>query len=199
MHFVMDERYDTMSVWLLQWLAIANAVHSITGPGSSMLRGAGAPMRETIYQACIGILYLGSFYLLLQYWGNTSTDVENSFRAELFLTWPFALAAGSLLFTVLANQYFRTSWFSPHDSMLPLILASIALAWGVHTGWLALGLHEPHGRWDAFAVCVITGGIYSIGFAAAAWFLPGLTRSDREQLIRFIPGAGKLVSLRESA
>jgi hypothetical protein len=69
----------------------------------------------------------------------------------------------------------------------------VALALGVHEGWVALGFPAPTGRWDAFMTCILTGGVYTVGFAAAMWFLPGLTPSDREQLIRFIPGGHRFI------
>lgn len=193
MHFVMDEQYDPMSVWILRWLALANAVHSMTGPGSSMLRGAGAPMRETIYQFIIMVVFLGSFYPLHELWGNTSDAYQESFREELLLTWPVALVVGSLVFILMSNRFFKVSLFAPFDQMLPLTVASVALAWGVHAAWFAVGLPMPDGRWEAILACAITGGIYSVGFALAAWFLPGLTATDRDQFIRFIPGAKRFL------
>ncbi len=193
MHFVMDEQYDPLSVWILRWLALANAIHSLTGPGSSMLRGAGAPMRETIYQFIILVVFLGSFYPLHEYWGNTSNELEESFRSELLLAWPIALSVGCLVFILMANRFFKASLFSPFNKMLPISLAAVALALGVHEGWVALGFPAPTGRWDAFMTCILTGGVYTVGFAAAMWFLPGLTPSDREQLIRFIPGGHRFI------
>lgn len=193
MHFVMDEQYDPMSVWILRWLALANFVHSMTGPGSSMLRGAGAPMRETIYQIVIMLVFLGSFYVLHETWGNTSDAYQESFRQELLLTWPLALVVGSLIFIVMSNRFFRVSMFAPFEKMLPLLLAGVGLAWGIHYLWFALGLPSPVGRWDALLICFVTGSIYAMLFAVASWFLPGLTETDREQFIRFIPGARRFL------
>jgi O-antigen/teichoic acid export membrane protein len=198
MRFVMDEQYDELSVWIFQWLALANAVHSITGAGSSMLRGAGAPMRETIYQALIGIFFVCSFYPLHEFWGNTSTQFEESFRHELLLTWPFALIGGSTVFIFMANRFFKAHLFSPLDRMLLVVLAGCFLAWLVDRGWHWLGIWEPTGRWDALVVVGITGSVYTIAFALATWFLPGLTDSDRDQLRRFLPGANRFLPRRES-
>lgn len=193
MRFIMDEQYDPVSVWVLRWVAVANAIHSLTGPGSSMLRGAGMPMRETIYQSLIFVVFIGVFYPLHQYWGNTSTEAMVSFRDEMLLTWPLALVFGSMVFIFMANRFFGSSLFTPFNSMVWIILASALLAGGVHEAWFALGLPEPTGRWEAFLACMVTGGIYSVLFAIAVWFLPGLRETDREQLRRFIPGGHRFL------
>lgn len=191
MRFVMDEQYDPISVWVLRWVAVANAIHALTGPGSSMLRGAGMPMREVIYQVLIFVLFIGSFYPLLVLYGDTSTIAEHSFRTELLLTWPLALSAGSLVFILMANRFFGVARLSPFNRMLPLMAASLGLAWAAHALWFAVGLPQPTGRWDGLVACLVTGGIYSVGFAAAVLFLPGLNQSDRSQLRKFIPGASR--------
>lgn len=194
MRFVMDERFDPVSVWVLQWVSVANAIHAMTGPGSSMLRGAGMPMREVIYQALIFVLFVASFYPMLYLYGDTSDIDGHSFRAELLLTWPLALSAGSLIFIVMANRFFKVPSFAPLNRLTLVIAAGALMAWGVNQGWLLLGLPMPEGRWDGLVACLLTGGVYTLGFALCTWFLPGLTASDREQLLRFIPGASRFLA-----
>jgi hypothetical protein len=93
----------------------------------------------------------------------------------------------------MSNQFFRVPLIAPFERMLPLALAGVALSWGIHELWFALGLPSPVGRWEALLVCGITGSVYTALFAVASWVLPGLTETDREQLIRFLPGARRFL------
>jgi len=178
MMFVMGEdEFMPMTVSALQFLAIAYFVHTLSGPGTSMLRGAGMPLREIAYQLLTAALFLGFFFLMHRY-GD---------RQFVVLTFPVALAIGAALFIYIANRFFRVSPVLPFDQTFPLILAGILLAWLTRTAWDAIPLGLPFTRWPSLLAIACNGCVFTGLFALASWFLPGLTATDKDQLVRFVP------------
>ncbi len=177
-------RYDPLSAQALTVLSMALAIHTLTGPGSSMLRGAGRTAREISYQLATLGLFLGLFYLARR----TGQDSQ-----VVVMTFPLALSVASLGFIALANRFFRVFAFTPFHRMLLLCAAGPLLAWIVRMGWLGVGGELPFTRWYAVVHLAALGIPYTGLFALAAWFLPGLTHGDKDQVLRFVPGAKRVL------
>ena len=183
MRFFQGGRYNDLSAQALVILSVALAIHTLTGPGSSMLRGAGLTLRELSYHILTAILFLlffGVAYTLR--YGDMI----------LVLTFPLAVGAASLAFILVANRFFGVFALSPFHRMLLLAAAGPILAWAVrHAG------HSPDvqdlTRWTAALQIALLGIPYTILFALASWFVPGLTRSDKEQIVKFIPGGQRIM------
>jgi hypothetical protein len=77
--------------------------------------------------------------------------------------------------------------------MALLSAAGPAMAWALREMLPLPGVAEAS-RWDALALIVLMGVPYTALFSVATWFLPGLTRSDREQLVKFIPGGQRVMA-----
>ena len=183
MRLFMGDQYDPLSSEALQWLTIAVAVHTLTGPGTSMLRGAGRPEREIFYQLVTLVGFFALFFLG-QAWGN---------ERIIILSYSGGLALGSIVFIAMSNPYFRSPYTSHLLRMVLLTALGPAFAWGLR----AL-VHLPDvmqaSRWDALGLIVLMGVPYTVLFSVAAWFVPGLTRTDREQIVKFIPGGQRIMA-----
>lgn len=173
------DQYDPLSAMALTVLSGALAIHTLTGPGSSMLRGAGITWREITYHLITLLLFV---FLVF---GANALEYSNE---TIVYTYPAALAVGSLTFIAIANHFYGAHWFAPFDRMLLLIPAGPLLAWGVRYAFDALPLDLPWTRWYAIPSIGMLGVPYTILFAAAALFVPGLPADDKQQLIRFVPG-----------
>jgi O-antigen/teichoic acid export membrane protein len=176
------DKYSDLSAWALTVLSGALAIHTLTGPGSSMLRGAGVTAREISYHVITLVLFLG-FYFGAEALGYSSRT--------LVMTYPAALAVGSLFFIVIANHYYGSRLLAPFDRMILLIPAGPLLAWVVRLGYDALQLDLPWTRWYAIPALFMLGVPFTGLFALAALFVPGLPAADKQQLIRFVPGGRK--------
>ena len=208
MLFFQGDQYNPLSAGALTFLSAALAIHTLTGPGTSMLRGAGWTVQEITYQLATLAFFLAAAFLAHHYGADDQTVV---------LTYPLAVSVGSLLFVVIANRFFRVPLLTPLSNaaprktgdkrgwtlwtvwtiwtrgMLLLIMAGPALAWAVRLAWDAMHLDLPFTRWWAIVVLLILGLPYTGLFALAAWFLPGLTAHDKAQIVKFVPGAHRLV------
>mgnify|MGYP006278365245 CR=1 FL=1 len=177
MLFMGARRYDPLTPLALQYLCIAVTVHTFTGPGTSMLRGAGMPLREIVYQLVTLAAFAGIFYYARAI-GSTRL---------LIMSYPIGLAVGSTVFLLMANPFFRCGLLNPLPRMGLLLLAGPGLAWPVRAVAEWLGPAEAASRWVALGRIVIMGAPYTVLFALAAWFVPGLKRADKEQIIKFVP------------
>lgn len=188
MLFVMDRQYDPAAAFALRALSFGLFFHTLTGPASSMLRGAGLPFREMFYHALTAALFLGLF--LPMAWVGAPGGLD----PRLVAAWPLALGAASAAFVAIGNRFFRVPLLAPYHEMAMLLIATAVLGGGARLAWEFLPVAEPASRWPAFAAMIATGVPYTVLFAAAAWLLPGFTAADREQLIRFIPGGGRYLA-----
>ena len=59
--YVGPEKYDPRTVFALMFLCASSFTHILTGPGTSMLRGAGKPGFEMTYQLCAIAIFLVLF------------------------------------------------------------------------------------------------------------------------------------------
>ncbi|MCL4218569.1 MAG: hypothetical protein KJ052_16400, partial [Candidatus Hydrogenedentes bacterium] len=117
------------------------------------------------------------------------------------LSFPVALMIASFCFILVANAHFKAPLLCPFSSSLVLLLATPAIAGALRMGWNAshlearllaitqamLPAQADVNRWTSLIAVLILGIAYSLIFAAAAWYLPGLTRKDKEQVLRFLP------------
>ena len=187
MRFVIDEKFEAFAAYSMSVFSVGCFFHTLTGPGTSMLRGAGMPLREILYQGFTVLLFI----IALISFGAFGMDGVMD-RAQLnpkwVATWPIALAIGSLLFLLLSNRFFKISLLAPFNKVsLPLLCAPLC-SWLVRYGWDTLQLPIGLTRWPALLEVGATGILYSMLYLPAVWFLPGLTKEDKKQIIRFIPG-----------
>jgi len=182
--YVGDE-YDPLMTRALQFLCIALFFHTLTGPGTAMLRGAAKPLLEMVYQGAAVLLFLGLF------WVTKTNDLDE----YIVLTFPAGLALASIGFLVLANRYFGLPLFCPLNSVVfPCAMAPF-LAWVVQHLWLGLPIELAASRWTDLLAFGCMGVVYSVLFGLAAWFGPGLTRLDKEQLVKFVPHGPRIARL----
>ena len=175
--YIGPDKQDSRTVFALGFLCVSTFLHILTGPGSSMLRGAGKPLLEMTYQVLAIPIYFGLFTL--------AQRMQNEHL--ILLSFPIALSIASALFIVLSNRYFKAPLLCPFSSTLALLIAAPLLAWLIRLGWRMVPLELPPTRWFAVLEVGILGTFYTILFSLAAWFLPGLTAADKDQLIRFVP------------
>jgi hypothetical protein len=192
MRFVMDEEYEPLAAFALTVVASGALVHTLTGPGSSMLRGGGFVLIEIAYL----VIAIGSFVAMM-YFGSAvawASGIPGNYPIDpvLAAAWPLSLGGASLVFLLLANRFFRAPVLAPFEACWPTLAAAPLLAWIVSWAWRALALPLPSARWEALAYVIPTLGIYTILFALAAALLPGLSRADKEQIVRFVPGGWRL-------
>lgn len=198
MRFVMDEQYAPGAAFALRVLCVGLFFHTLTGPGTSMMRGAGMPFREMLYQILTVIMFLAMFYPMMHLLSPDALKDPSTLDPRLVATWPLALGAASLFFIFIANHFFKVPIWAPFGETGLLLLSACALAWGTREGWDWLGYGDPQSRWPAFASIVCTGTIYTALFVGAAYVLPGLTPSDREQFLRFLPGGSRIIARRHA-
>lgn len=190
----MTDRYDTI-VFSLQFLAVVALIHNLTGPASSMLRGAAKPLREVSYTLLTVVVFLPIYF-----YARNQGDVK-----LLLLSFPIGRLVASLFFLVWANRYFKAPLLHPLSNMLLIVVAAPAAAFSVRFGWDASGLAPwvaqhldgwlaawtdrelSSARLVALGSVLASGGIYAILFGTVAFGLPGLTGSDRDQLVKFMP------------
>ncbi|MCC6143293.1 MAG: oligosaccharide flippase family protein, partial [Candidatus Hydrogenedentes bacterium] len=182
MIFVMGDKFEGLSASALVWLSAGFFVHSLTGPGTSMLRGAGQPAREIFYTLLTAV----NFLLLYVFLGHRVSD-------EIMLaTWPVALLVASAIFIMLANRHFRVAVFLPLKGSFPVLIAAPLLAWLVRFGFDWLEYPIIVHRWIALVIVLVSGVLYTALFAIAALSLPGLTDGDKMQLARVVPGGVRI-------
>jgi len=181
--FQFEEESTPFVVFIFAALCAAFYVHALTGPGSSMLRGAGMPFREMAYQLLVIVIFLSLFYFAIK------TD-DNRYIA---VTWPIARGGASLVFLMMANRFFKVKFFTPFFQTLPLLIAIALSAYGLRSilDWAHLPL--PESRWVAFSYMLVTGIVYSGFCGLAAFFVPGLSQADKERIARFLPGGSILI------
>jgi len=185
MLFFQGEKYNPLSAWALTFLSVALAIHTLSGPGSSMLRGAGLVWREMLYQALTLLLFVLFFF----------AAHEHGFESRVVvMSYPLALSLASLLFIGLANRFFGVPMCTPFCRLALLIAVAPLLAYLLRIGWLALPMAHSTGRWWALGELVILGIPYTLFFALASWYLPGLSEADKEQILKFIPGARRMAA-----
>ncbi|MBI4556962.1 MAG: hypothetical protein HY706_05205, partial [Candidatus Hydrogenedentes bacterium] len=174
---------NALSAMALQFLCVSTVIHTLTGPGTSMLRGAGKPLLEMVYQGLMVVMFLIFVNLATRYGDERS----------IVLSFPVALSIASVVFIALANRYFHAPQLCPLNAMfLPFLAAPFAAFW-VRFGWNLLPLAGEMTRWSAAGAVVALGAAYTAVFAALAWFLPGLTPKDKEQLVKFVPFGSHLL------
>jgi O-antigen/teichoic acid export membrane protein len=164
-------------------LCIGYFIHALTGPGSSMMRGAGMPFREMFYQFLSIVFFLGLYSWVKQY------DNDN----YVIASWPAARASASLIFVLMANRFFKVNFFTPFIQTLPLLVAIVLVA--VILRWIqdSLGMPPVDSRWTALAYLFFSGIVYSGFCGLAAFFVPGLNKSDKDRIARFLPGGSVLI------
>jgi len=180
MIFMGPEDYDIRSAQAMPFLCLALGIHTLTGPGSSMLRGAGMTLRESIYHIITIVLFLVFFHTARLTGQGDYVQVQ---------TYSLALALGSLVFIFSTNRYFSARLLTPFQTMMPIILAGPLLA--IATRWAFDNINPGlpfENRWSAILITGIIGTAYTGVFAIAAWYLPGVERNERDQFLKIIPG-----------
>lgn len=201
-----SDKYLPVTAVALTALCISLFVHTLTGPGTSMLKGAGLARYEIAYQVFTIVLFV-SFYAVAKaepdWLVNWLEDLPWHIKIEhlVVLSFPVALMIASFCFILVANAHFKAPLLCPFSSSLVLLLATPAIAGALRMGWNAshlearllaitqamLPAQADVNRWTSLIAVLILGIAYSLIFAAAAWYLPGLTRKDKEQVLRFLP------------
>ena len=174
---VMGDKIHETAIFSLSVLSAGYWIHSLTGPGSSMLRGAGMPFREMLYQVLTAVFFLGLYLWFRQY--------DNPLY--IIASWPVARGTASLIFVAMTNHFFKTPLLTPFAQTFSIIIGTLALAYAVRFGWDLLPFGIPTTRWPAFALVLGMGIVYSMLFFVLAWRLPGLTPSDKERILKFAP------------
>lgn len=192
MRFVMDEEYEPLAAFALTVVSTGALLHTLTGPGSSMLRGGGFVLIEIVYL----VIAIGTFVGLMYLGGpvDWASGIPGNYPIDpaMAAAWPLSLGGASLVFLLLANRFFRAPLLAPFEACWPTLVAAPLLAWCVSWVWRAAALPLPTGRWEALGYVIPTLGAYTAMFVLAAAFLPGLSRSDKEQIVRFVPGGWRL-------
>lgn len=175
------EQYSDVAWRALVALCIATTVHTVTGPGSSMLRGAGRPELEIVYQALTVALFA-----ILVYAAIAVPDVLPNDWGVL-LAMPVALALSSAVFLVLANRQFGTPALFPFGETLLPVLGGLVAAALLRGGLMLMPLDASESRWLALGAVAVLGALYTVIYVLLGWYLPGLTPGDRDQLVRLAP------------
>lgn len=219
----MNDHYTEVAVATLQLFCVAKVLHTITSTGSSMLRGGGQAIQEFAYLLLTAVIFLGLFVLtqigrvyLTAGWTLPAYSLEARIAEiatpvhldphiwTILLAFPVALALASLIFVIMSNAYFRVPLACPFDWTLLPAAALVAAAFAIRALWDLLpgALFEavlPF-KWDqAFAPTLLSvlllGGSFAMAFCAITIYMPGLSRKEKEQLLRFLP-FGQAVALR---
>ncbi len=181
------EQYSDIAWRALVALCVAAMIHTVTGPGSSLLRGAGKPELEIVYQTLTVVLFGGLVYASLNY-GATVFDGDASLADwGLLLAMPVALAIASSVFLLGANRWFGARWAFPFNQAFLPIAGGILVAAGLRAAVEFAPLAPADNRWVALGVVGVMGAVYSLAFLMLAWYLPGLTAKDKDQVVRLIP------------
>ena len=185
MFFMGADKYNLLSVLALRFLCLAFTIHTLTGPGTSMLRGAGKPALEITYTLFTLAFFLGLFAFARCY-QSESLIVLSPFPSAL----PSPPSASSFSPTATSRPP------SPPPGLKPFCLALSAptLALLLRLAWNLLDAPLPFTRFGALAVIVVLGTPYTLLFALSLWRLPGLPPEDKDQLIRFIPKGRQLLA-----
>lgn len=183
--YIGPDKSDPRTIFVLGFLCVSTFLHILTGPGSSMLRGAGKPFLEMAYQILAIPIYFALF--------NIAQRMQNEHL--ILLSFPIALSFASFVFIMLSNRYFKAPLLCPFSSTMALLVAAPLLAWLIRRGWQMVPLDLPATRWAAVLEVGVLGTLYTILFGLAAWFLPGLTVADKDQLIRFVPMGRRIAGL----
>lgn len=187
MLFLEGDGYHADSALALRYLCIALTFHTLTGPGSSMMRGAGMVFREMIYHVITLVLFIAFFQ------AARKAGLPDAWQVQ---TYSAALAIGSFTFVIIANRYFKAPWHTPFLALAPLTIAAPALAWLIVQAFGALGLREaiPFTRAGAVLALGLLGTSYTVCFMAAAWFLPGLPVDEKRQVLKLVPGGRRIAA-----
>jgi O-antigen/teichoic acid export membrane protein len=161
----------------LPLLSVAFLIHTLTGPGSAMLRGIARPWLEMSYQ----ILTIVVAVVLL-----SITERLGGGEAVVYM-FPLALLLASLYFIAVSNKYFRIHWVEPFRSVGLLMLLSPVLTWALRWVWNRLPLGLEEGRLSSLFAFVGMGCVYAVLYAFGVWFLPGLDQGEKEQLLIMVP------------
>lgn len=195
MLFFQGDKYDAHSASALSVLCIALTFHTLTGPGSSMQRGAGMVFREMAYHLITIAAFIGLFMV------TRNAGLSEAWQVQAYSA---ALSLGSFAFVVLSNRYYHAPWHTPFLQMLLLSVVAPLCAWGCVLAYDAAGLREliPFTRWGSVIALGILGTTYTVAFAACVWLLPGLPAEDKQQVLKLVPGATKIIDrlrLRQAA
>jgi len=187
MLFFQGDKYDAHSASALSVLCIALTFHTLTGPGSSMQRGAGMVLREMGYHIVTIVLFIALF-AAARYLGLSEIWQVQAYSV--------ALSVGSLSFVIVSNRYFHAPWHTPFLTLAPLTIAAPLCAWLVVLAFDAAGLREmiPWSRFGSIIALGILGTTYTVLFAASAWLLPGLPQDDKQQVLKLIPGSERILA-----
>lgn len=180
-------KYSDVAWHALIALCIAAMVHTVTGPGSSLLRGAGKPELEIVYQTLTVVLFGGLFYTALRYGAAQSEEYSAIAEWGVLLSMPIALAVASALFLGFANRRFGSRLAFPFNTTLAPVVGALLVAGLMRAAVELAPIAPENNRWLALVVVGVMGIVYTIAFAALAWFLPGLTAQDKDQVVRLIP------------
>lgn len=187
MLFFQGSKYDTASASALSVLCIALTFHTLTGPGSSMQRGAGMVLREMSYHLLTIVSFVGLFAITRQLGLSEAWQVQ---------AYSAALSLGSVTFVIISNRFFHAPWHTPFLSMAPLAIAAPLCAWLVVFLFDTVGLREvlPMTRLGSVAALGVLGSSYTVLFGLCTWLLPGLPQEDKMQFVKLVPGATKLLA-----
>ena len=75
------------------------------------------------------------------------------------------------------------------------VAAAFACGALLRIAWNLLPISASPTRLTAAAAVLAMGFLYTALFAPCAWFLPGLTPVDKDQLVRFIPYGRRILRL----
>jgi len=181
------DQYSDVAWRALIALCVAATIHTVTGPGSSLLRGAGKPELEIVYQTLTVVLFGGFIYGALRY--RATLPEEDVALAEwaLLLSMPVALAVASAVFLIFANRRFDARWWFPFGATLLPIIGGVFVAALMRSALAYVPISPEENRWIAIGVVGVMGVMYSVAFAGLVWYLPGLTASDKDQVLRLLP------------
>ncbi len=180
-------QYSDIAWRALIALCFASLIHTVTGPGSSLLRGAGKPGLEIIYQGLTVVLFIGFVYAALHY-PATVPEGEVAFADwGVLLSMPLALSIASTVFLIGANRRFGARWMFPFDKTFLPIVGGLLVATLLRVAVEFATIAPEDNRWIALVVVGGMGVLYSLAFMALAWSLPGLTATDKDQLVRLVP------------
>jgi len=178
------DQYSDVAWRALIALCIAATIHTVTGPGSSLLRGAGKPELEIVYQTLTVVLFGGFIYAVLHF-RPSLPEIDAEWAA--LLSMPAALASASAIFLGFANRRFGARIWFPFNIALAPIIGGLAVAALMRAAVELAPIAPEENRWLALTVVGVMGIVYTIAFAASAWFLPGLTAEDKDQVVRLVP------------
>ena len=158
-------------------------------------------MREASYLLVTLVVFL-PVYFWARHAGNNELVV---------LSFPLGRTVASMFFIIIGNRYFRVPPLHPFSNMIIPFVAGPIVALVVRGAWNLLDLTNlasaklthlvavwfssdiDMSRLVAAVSILLIGGVYTLVFGLIAWYVPGLTREDKDQLIRFVPYGHKLL------